>query len=522
MSSLPLSQAFLNAPDDFLHPSSQGSDPANEIQPSTALQDRLDWPLKSTGHDHQKTSSVSGPSHRTPITKASSAEAEPPETNVDTPEDREHVVDFEMHYGISQRSVREVLKEILEDVTTHKNLHDWDSKLVVTPLKKLETVIRSYLATCSQEMLNDLLIHSSVEEVLRVHGKQQSKPALQQNGQAHGQFFFSKKVDEDTTAAQVGEPVKLSRGRIICVTECESHNERAALLWVYALCIRLQDEDKAYIRKFIEHHLSLKSVMATPDHWQPISPPESGTEQHQKHYRRVSMSFHLTYLTMSSVEIPTERHGDLDRSPIFALHSSKEATHTTNYHLFKACSSVLLTLVIPEESISRKEEIQLLRSPQGLWTVLTINYPRQNSNRELEEHLTPISQFIRGITAALLTQLHNAESIFGLLGLELQSCDKDGLFDDPQFTKSKTYHRTIQGCNELKDSLDSTFRFMEKLNNGQLKELSSIVHSCEQLGVNHWTREMNDAIYSLRELRIQIEGLNKRALESRAAVGDNV
>jgi len=61
-----------------------------------------------------------------------------------------------------------------------------------------------------------------------------------------------------------------------CVEDCKSHNERAVLLWVHAFCIRLQNEDKAYIRNFIERHLNLKSGMVTPYHWQPASPPEIG------------------------------------------------------------------------------------------------------------------------------------------------------------------------------------------------------------------------------------------------------
>lgn len=101
-------------------------------------------------------------------------------------------LDYEMHYETSQRSVKEVVKEILQDIATNKNLHDWDNKLVITRFKKLETVIRSYLAQCSQEMLNDLLIHSSVDEVRSEEGNVKSTPAIQENGQANGQFFFSK------------------------------------------------------------------------------------------------------------------------------------------------------------------------------------------------------------------------------------------------------------------------------------------------------------------------------------------
>ena len=101
-------------------------------------------------------------------------------------------MDYEFHYELSQRSVKDVVREILDDIATHKNLHNWDDKLVVTPFKKLETVIRSHLAKCSQEMLNDLLIYSSVEQVLSGDKKLQSTPVIQRSGEVTEQFFFSK------------------------------------------------------------------------------------------------------------------------------------------------------------------------------------------------------------------------------------------------------------------------------------------------------------------------------------------
>ncbi|CAI6338730.1 unnamed protein product [Periconia digitata] len=438
-------------------------------------------------------------------------------TNAATTPERKQEMDYEMHYGLSHRSVKDVLMEILDDIATFKNIHDWDSKLVVTPFKKLETVIRRHVAGCSQEMMNNLLVHSSVEEVFSADGKPESIPAMQEDGQVKSHFFFSKAGENEATS-KGKEPVSPSRGRVICVKECRSHIERAVMLWIHALCIRLQNEDKAYIRNFIERHLNLESAMATPYHWQPTSPPEVGAEQHQKHYRRVSLSFHLAYLTMSAVDRPTEQQTDLDRTPILSLYNEMSGNNANNYYLYRASSSTLMTIVIPEESVGREEETQLLKSPQGLWTVLMINYPRRNFDRELEPHLNPISQFTRGITAALVTQRDNAKSICDFLRHELQSCDVDGFLDDEHFTKSNTYHRTIQGCSELKDSLDSTLRFMKKLNDGQLKELRSIVHPQDEPGVQHWTREMHEELFSLRELRAQVEGLSKRAQESRAAL----
>ena len=109
-----------------------------------------------------------------------------------TKQDGKRLMDYEMHYEISQRSVKDVVKAILDDFARRKNLHDWDDKIVQTPLKRLEYIVRDYLAKCSQEMLNDLLIHSSVEEVADISGKLESTPVMQQVGQAQSHLFFSK------------------------------------------------------------------------------------------------------------------------------------------------------------------------------------------------------------------------------------------------------------------------------------------------------------------------------------------
>jgi hypothetical protein len=217
---------------------------------------------------------------------------------------------------------------------------------------------------------------------------------------------------------------------------------------------------------------------------------------------------------MSPIESPDERQGDLDRAALLPLYIGRHGESSPNYYLFKASTSTLVTIVIPEVSVSREEETELLRSPQGLWTVLMVNYPKSNTDREQDRHLTPISQFIRGITAALITQRENAESICGFLRHELQLCDGNGLFDDERFTKSNTYHRTIQGCSELTDSIDSTIRYMKKIADSQIKELRSIAHPQERAGVEHWTREMHEELFALRELHAEVEGLNKRAQES--------
>jgi hypothetical protein len=144
----------------------------------------------STSSGERRDEEQTGAAKYTVVNKAEQQENSTTPGNRDKRRGRE--LDYELHYDVSQRSVKDVVQEILDDVTAHKNIHAWDNKLVVTPFKKLETVIRTYLAKCSQEMLNDLLIHSSVEEVSSAGGGPQSTPAMQQDEQIKGHFFFSK------------------------------------------------------------------------------------------------------------------------------------------------------------------------------------------------------------------------------------------------------------------------------------------------------------------------------------------
>lgn len=78
--------------------------------------------------------------------------------------------------------------------------------------------------------------------------------------------------------------------------------------------------------------------------------------------------------------------------------------------LHKSSSSVLLTLAIPERSVSREEELLLLKNPKGLWTVLAVNCSmRAFSDEETQKYLTPMAQYLRGIAVCLRTQRTNAE-----------------------------------------------------------------------------------------------------------------
>jgi hypothetical protein len=98
---------------------------------------------------------------------------------------------FELHYGLSYESVRDVLQEILEDMSSYKHIHNWDEKLLTSPLKALAKVGRRYLNE-NPLALNTILDHSIVEEILTVSGVGHKPPAMQQAGYIDSHLFFSK------------------------------------------------------------------------------------------------------------------------------------------------------------------------------------------------------------------------------------------------------------------------------------------------------------------------------------------
>lgn len=97
---------------------------------------------------------------------------------------------FELHYGLSSKSVRDVLDEVLRDFASFTHIHNWDKKLIANPLETLAGVVRSYLKTSYLE-LNTLLDHSSAEEVLTIRGVNHVRPAMQEAAKIENYLFFS-------------------------------------------------------------------------------------------------------------------------------------------------------------------------------------------------------------------------------------------------------------------------------------------------------------------------------------------
>ncbi len=99
--------------------------------------------------------------------------------------------DFELHYGLSHKSARDVLHEILEDLSTYKHIHNWEYKFVTSPLTGLAGVARSYLNETPPH-LDSLLDDAVVDEVLTVRGVNRRPSIKQETNVIDTHLFFTK------------------------------------------------------------------------------------------------------------------------------------------------------------------------------------------------------------------------------------------------------------------------------------------------------------------------------------------
>jgi hypothetical protein len=182
--------------------------------------------------------------------------------------------------------------------------------------------------------------------------------------------------------------------------------------------------------------------------------------------------------------------------------------------LFKASVSVLLTLVDPEESVTREEEAKLLGNPQALWTVLVFGSSSSSMTSDPREYLTPIAQFVRGIVSSLQTQRVNTTLIYDMLRNQLNNSDDGDIFDDESFTKSILYHWAIKTCDALSESLASTLRFTHGMLYSSVETLCRGAHECEKLGIDHWTQQLKKEILGIEELNAQVLAMKGQVQEN--------
>jgi len=108
----------------------------------------------------------------------------PAETHSSDPVD--YVV---QHYASSSASFCGVLEEILADMRQLKNVHTWDQKLIINPVKDMALKVRRYLKG-KRAALNYLLAYSEVEEVVTRNGVTHVFPAMAHPGDIERHLFF--------------------------------------------------------------------------------------------------------------------------------------------------------------------------------------------------------------------------------------------------------------------------------------------------------------------------------------------
>lgn len=130
------------------------------------------------------------------------------------------------------------------------------------------------------------------------------------------------------------------------------------------------------------------------------------------------------------------------------------------------------------------------------------------------QHLTPIAQYIRGISSSLVTQRMNAQTIYEAIKRELNRCEGGSLFDDEHFTKSTLYHSAVQACDELTESISSSLRFLRKMLETQAQKLCRESHEYEKLGVEYWMQQIDEEMFALEDMQSQVFALRGQVLEN--------
>ena len=251
------------------------------------------------------------------------------------------------------------------------------------------------------------------------------------------------------------------------------------MIILHVFGLRIQDEDISFFEKFFDRHQELRA--------------------------RVWMARHHMVISRSQA---------ISLTRVFL--SDRSAAEKTKFSLITACTSVLLTLVIPEECPSREEAVALLKEPQALWAVLVVNSPSTFTQEgDATQHMTPIAQYIRGVANCLSVQHSHAGSIFTSLKVQLEQNDDNVLFDDERITNSRLYHRVIKTCHLLNNSITSSIRFIERFRGTQTQRLWREAHEYEADGITHWCRQLESEVDALEDMAQQITSLRETVQEDR-------
>ena len=237
----------------------------------------------------------------------------------------------------------------------------------------------------------------------------------------------------------------------------------------------------------------------------------------QRCYKRVTLSFHLPHLLLDSHSPSTNAASVIDRKFIDYF-QPKANFHVADYGqcLYKATSSVLLTIATPQKQISREEENGFLSNPEGLWNVIVVNgnwRMASTSNLDPVEYQTPLAQFIRGICSAVISQRTNILPMVHELHEQVRASEDDSLFDDRQFSKSRMYHWIIKTCHDICTSIQTNLKFLHDFRSNRLPELRNKAHSYEERGLEYWSLRLREEISELDKVQMEVDALREQVRE---------
>ena len=443
-------------------------------------------------------------------------------------------VDFRLHYDAGAGNMIDILNLIQDSLASQTYLHDWDDKLRLDPLPELIGHSRLAFIFSKFESGSHIVANSSsVDRVCTRNGANRRMPVTRNAACISDELFPPNPAtwpsNSDVLNAQLGKTPASAFGRVVFTKEMITDMRRAILLFMHAFCIRLQDEDHTFIRSFIRRHLEPKSIYVKHSRIQDVSPSQSMFIS----YKRTSFSFHLEHILLDKPVQDMDAADaamDYDRRYIGLFRPYSTTSDDVPLALYKASSSVLLTLAFPEPAAAHEEDIDLLANPETLWTVLVINAPTHivdGFRQEQLEHLTPLAQFIRGICIALVSQRVHLTHIFAELKLRFAS-GRDGcqetstfsanMFDDKSFSKSELYHWIIKTCHELSASVESNLEFVRGFVSVDLILLQGRAHTFEKHGVEHWSTVLNAEMTNLERTREEIMVFREQVRELRDAL----
>ena len=97
--------------------------------------------------------------------------------------------DFELHYDLHGKSLQDISSEILQDSSASKHIHNWDKKLLPSPVHAIAKVGAKYLR---EKAYGILVTHSAVEEVLPASWANRGSTAVRLLDDIDSRLFFAK------------------------------------------------------------------------------------------------------------------------------------------------------------------------------------------------------------------------------------------------------------------------------------------------------------------------------------------